>query len=1048
MVTFSIPGDDDAPEVATSTPKPRPPLPFSKRAFATSPFAGGATRRNGTTQTAPPRKSMLGTRDDIPSSNLRNSSIATAQNIFRASAFSDSPASTSFSPSLPHSAVKKVFAPGATPEPTRAFRQSTAQATPRGMASIATDKELFAMRIPSPPPELTGEVLTGKVPKDWNSKGSIYADQFLAHLCPPGLDEEQRRQFFCILDLRRLKYAANDIFFRKDWKLNVINFAKEFEKSRSIILLRYGLYEFQNVKPSKEVLKRWRREHGLPDPEEDEAESTPSKTATSAKKRKASDDISKGSAAAGGSTPKGKRRAMEEETVVTPAPSKNKRKASDSEEPPSKQHKATPSSAKALFEKIANKSTSDAQGSQTQASAKPNPFSAKTSSSSALARSILANSKSLGAQGGAPGGNNIFGYLSDASSAKNSGVEADAESESESDSEGASPGDEPSVAASGTGETGSQVGTGLSVTKQLAPLTSGFGPGLSSNPDTRESTPGRSLFERVTKGNDGQPVRAEKAKEPFNDKPAPPRDQTWNPSTTPIKFASSTPSVQKPPIFGQGNATAASSIFAPKPSFGSSNQGSTGRDVASDKASSVAAGADDGGKEGCESDKENESQPSKISPLDPKVSAAQPSLGSSLFQPKPASTEAGQDSEGSKKSTSLFGTAAKSDSKPEAAPATTNVFGALAKSSGMVSGSSPAASLSNPFGVNAAQPDKTAQSEAPKAGGALFGGTSTAPALGNTGAATSMFGPIKPASNPASGSGSGASTPSAPVFGAPSAQPTAPAVAKTSDAAPSTTGTSSQPQFSFGSASNASTSPATEAAPPKPLFGAAPKSPSDAPVGAGMFGGSPMKQDEPSPAKVLTGGTDAESSAPIFNFGNPQAAAGGATGSMFGAAPASATSNAASGIFGGGATSTVSPGSFNFSFGGQGASGPAFNNPFAKTSNSTLETTPDTGFNFRGASAGPAGGLPAFQFGAGSSANGPAAATSGAPVFGGGLAGGGGPIFNFLGPPSQPSSGSGVMSGSSQAGPGLQPPTGGSSTTGASKSSFPHRKIAPLKRRV
>lgn len=1055
MVTFSIPGDDDVAEVANGTPKPRPPLPFAKRTFAASPFSGDSFKRNGTPQTAPLRRSALGTREDDARSGLSNSSIATARNIFRASTFSDSPPSTAFSPSLPHSAMKKVFAPGATPEPTRTFRQSTAQATPRGIASKATEKELFPMRISSPPPELSGEVLTQKIPKEWNSKGSIYADQFLAHLCPPGLDEEQRRQFFCILDLRRLKYAANDIFSRKDWKLNVINFAKEFEKSRSIILLRYGLYEFQNVKPSKEVLKRWRREHGLPEPEEDEAEPSPSKTA-STKKRKANDDLSKDSVAASSSTPRGKRRATEEEqTVMTPAPSKNKRKASVSEDQPSKLQKAAPSSAKSLFEKIANKSASAVQSSQTPAGARANPTNVKTSSSSSLARSVFTNSKSMGGQGSTPAGSNIFGYLSDASSAKNSGVEADAESESETGSEEASPAeghsDGPSVAASGAGEAASQVGSGL-FAMQPASLSSGSGPGLSSNPETRESTPGRSLFARVTKDDEGQPVRVEKADD-SNEKAATPRDQTWNPSTTPIKFASSTPGAPKHALFGQASAAPASSVFAPKSPTTSINFGAAGQDAPPAKASPAGAGAEEGGKEGCESDKENETQPSRKSPFEPKP-AAQPSLGSSQFQPKPASIETRQESEAPKQSGNMFGSPVRTDSQREAAPATANIFGTLSKAGG----AAPATAQSGPFAAKPAEAEKHAESETPKAG-SLFGGMGVSSTLGNTAAATSLFGVSKPESNPASGPASGASTPSASLFGASSAQASSLAAAKVNDVAPSTTMPPPQPQFSFGNTSNPGddkTRSETEVAPPKPLFGGAPRS---LPLGAGgnsLFSGSPMKQDGPSPAKKALGaGSGAGSAAPTFSFGNPQAATSGAPSTnIFGGASAPP----AGGLFGAGTPSNAGSGGFSFNFGGGGTPGTPFNNPFAQASNPAAGAPSGGTFSFGGASSGPAHGSSSFQFGAdtgakASTSGGPAfgaalPAANATPVFGGASTPGSAPVFNFSGPASQPG---GTMFGSGQAVPGLgglQPPAGGSSTTGTSKSPFSHRKIAPLKRRV
>ncbi|KAI0394262.1 PH domain-like protein [Xylariaceae sp. FL0594] len=146
--------------------------------------------------------------------------------------------------------------------------------------------EPFKMRIPSPDPELSGEVVAKSIPDDPSRKNK-YADEIFGPLCPPGYDEQQRRQWFCVLDLRRLKYAADEIFAQKDWKLNILNFAKEYEKSRGLIMLRYGLYEFKNVKPSSEVLKRWRAAHNLPDLE-DNSQTVPS---TGSMKRKADGDL-------------------------------------------------------------------------------------------------------------------------------------------------------------------------------------------------------------------------------------------------------------------------------------------------------------------------------------------------------------------------------------------------------------------------------------------------------------------------------------------------------------------------------------------------------------------------------------------------------------------------------------------------------------------------------------------------------------------------------------------------------------------------------------
>lgn len=1082
MVTFSIPGDDVVDSATNGTPRSRPPLPFAKRAYsASSPFASASAKRLGTPHASSARK-LLTTRDDVPASSLNRSSIATARNIFRASTITDSPPPAStFSPSIPNSTMKKVFAPGATPDPSRVYRESIAQATPRGLAAKTTTKELFPMRIASPPPELTGELLTQKVPKEWNSKGSIYADQFLAHLCPPELDEEQRRQFFCILDLRRLKYAANEIFARKDWKLNVINFAKEFEKSRSIILLRYGLYEFQSVKPSKDILKRWRREHGLPEPEDEEdSEATPSRPTTS-KKRKATEDYSETPAL------KGKRRAVGDEagpvaapvaTAATPATGKNKRKASVSEEQPTKMHKSTPSSAKSLFEKIANKP----KPADEPTAAKPSPFGAnKPTTSSSLARSVFTSLKPPGGQAASGAGGNIFGYLSDASSAKNSGVDADAESESDSerdDSQEAGQSDEPSVAASGAGDTGSQIGSSLFGKKPALPA-SGLGAGLSSAPDTRDSTPARSLFDRVTKGSDGQPVRleeqvevvseaepeseavSESVSEAVSEKPVA-ADQTWNPSTTPIKFAPSSTPAQASSLFGNSGANPAGSIFAPKGTAPSNIFGASKQDQSSSKEPSTGANSDEASKDGGESDKENESQPPKKSFFDTKPAAAQSPFASSLFQSKPTTTEAPKTSEAPKPTpSSLFGSsAAKADTaKPAETNTTSNLFGQASKA---------ADSTPTLFGAKAAEPAKASTTEAPKPATSLFGGlgSTTAPATANAG---SLFG-SKPASTTGSLFGSGATTPTTqpqqPLFGATSGA-TADSTAAKADAP--------KPIFSFGTGTT--TAPSATAS--KPMFGM-PKSPPGAGASNNMFG-SPMKQDDPSPAKkkAFNAGTNDGDSTPIFSFGGGPAAAP-ATNNMFGASSAPAqnggTTSAGQTGFGGpssnaGTGSGSGSGGFNFSFGGGSAAAPAtsaFSNPFASGSggNAGAAAAPSSGSTFSfGAGSAPSGTSSPFQFGGPSgNASAPSGAgaaggifgagpnqgtSSSAPMFGGASGPGSASSFNFSAGGAAPQ-GTGSAFGSNQAVPAfnLQPPAGGSTTTGTSKSPFPGRKIAPLKRRV
>ncbi|KAF4339830.1 nucleoporin nup61 [Fusarium beomiforme] len=1033
MVTFSIPGDNELTEAGKSTPRPRPALPFARRAYVSTPLKSS---RLNVPQSAPSRR-LLTNRDETLSSSLNRSTLSTARNIFKASTTSDSPSVTPFSPSIPQNTPKKVFAPGATPEPNRVYRESTAQATPRGMASKATSKELFHMRIEDPDPELSGEVLTKKIPQGWNSKGSIYADQFLGHLCPPDFDDEQRRQFFCILDLRRLKYAANEIFSKKDWKMNVINFAKEFEKSRSIILLRYGLYEFQNVKPSRDVLKRWRREHGLPEPEEENAEPTPTKV-TATKKRKADDDITQDNAMKGSSS-SNKRRAPEHEEdgqeqeatepasapVLTPATAlgKNKRRASVSDEAdsqPSKIQKGTASAAKSLFEKIANKSITpaaspfkpSAKPADDGAAAKPNPFAFNkpNGGGSSLARSIFQNPKPSNTAGAASGGN-IFGYLSDASSAKNSGVDADAESEADSDAEGDSQAtgnsDEPSAAASGA-DTASQAGAGLFGQKS-AP-TSGIAVG-SSAPGTRESTPGRSLFDRVTKDNDGQPVRVgEKDETAAPEKTV---DQTWNPSTTPIKFApSGTASTsQATSLFGKATATPTSSLFTSKPATSSNLFGAAKQDRPAEKESTPVSEQAD--KRGGESDKENDEAPKK-SLFESKATAAPPSFGS-LF-PLKSATEAPKSAEPTKPATNLFG--AKPDVTPSTPAPTTNLLGAVSKPA---ESSGSAMQSSTLFGARPAG-DKPAATEAPKT--SLFGASSA----GSTNA-TSLFG-VNPTSTTTNLFGNTLASTSKPLFGTPSASDT---TELKTDAAPVADKPAAAPIFSFG-APSAGSDKINGAN--KPLFGA-PQSPTSS--SAAALDGSPMKQDGPSPAKKpFNSGSTGASAAPIFSFGASSATPaapsfGGGSGTstpLFSGASTTPAANNAGSSFG--ANSTNSGGSFGFQFGGNSASS-SFNNPFSSGNDggntaSAPSSTSGGMFNF-GTITAPSGGSTPFQFGSASNtASTPAfgaGSNNNAPVFGGASGSTGAPGFSFTG--ASPAQSSAPTFGSNQNG-NLQPPAGGSTT--------------------
>lgn len=1038
MVTFALPGDDV--ESSSGTPRARPQLGFATRHLNNSPFA---SNRLGTPQRGSARK-LLAPRDELPSASLNKGSIATARNIFRSSDISDSPPRTTpFSPALPQSTMKKAFKPSATPEATHTFRDSstTAQPAPRGLSAKSSDKELFEMRISEPPEHLTGSVLSKQVPKEWNSKSSIYADQYLAHLCPPGFDDEQRRQFFCILDLRRLKYAADEIFSGKTWKLNVVNFAKEFDKSRSLILLRYGLYEFQNVKPSKEILKKWRRDHGLPDPE-DEDEATPLKT-KSPKKRRATDD---------GDSPQVKRRTMDkvEEPVAAPLPlpapastpvaSKNKRKASVGEDADSQRNKLqkTPSAAKSMFEKIANKASTTPADSP----AKPSFFSSAASKpvNGGLARSIFQN-KANGGQGAS----NIFGHLSDTGSAKGSGVDADDESETSSDADVSGEASQSNQQAADGDEDMTSAAKELSKNSTEA----GFS---SSVAGTRESTPGRSLFDRVTKADDGHAVRAETT----GDIAAKPLDQTWNPSTTPIKFGPPTTGTQSTSLFGASTtpaATPSTSLFGAGPVSNATNIfGAPKSDVTVDK-------SNDDSKKDAESDKENESQPpAKKAAFEPQAPSTQSMFGgSSLFQSKPAATETPKEPESAKTTTNLFGAANTTSSA-------SNIFGAPTKqnetsntptpvlSSSTLFGSKPTStekpSTPSLFGAKPAESNAVA-AEPPKTN--LFGGASTSAAGGS--ASSNLFG--------ANSTGSSSN-----LFGNSAAKP---AGSTFPDATGASKTDTEAPKFSFGGSSEpAQANGITQMS--KPMFGA-PKSPPASTPG-NMFDGSPMKQDEASPAKKPAptfsfGGTPA--SAPASNLFGGTSASSAPTGNIFG--QNSATNGNAAGssnIFGGttAAPDTTTPnssfvgnpnpGGFNFSFGGPSAtsgpgstpaSGAGFTNPFASGNTGSTDNAGGPGFSFGASSTGSADTAP-FQFGAAPST------TSGSFQFGANQpstngAGSGGPTFSFSGAPSQPSQNSGGTTFGQNTSSNvfnLQPTAGASS--GTSKSPFPNRKIRPLKRRT
>ncbi|KAI0967363.1 hypothetical protein F4678DRAFT_483214 [Xylaria arbuscula] len=438
--------------------------------------------------------------------------------------------------------------------------------------SNTASTEPFTMRIPSPDPKLTGQVLAKAVPDDPSRTGSIYADQFLAHKCPSHFDDLQRRQFFCILDLRRLKYTADEIFTKKDWKLNILNFAKEYEKSRGLIMLRYGLYEFKTVKPSRAVLKKWRAAHGLISETEGDHSSSPSQPkvdAAGSSKRKFEED----STSRDSNVNQNKRRNLAQEVddpvLNKPAPfKKSKRKADETEEPgeskPNKQQKSTPSTATSLFESILNKTRNDGPSPSKQTSQPASLFAisnpAKPNIASTPSGSVLADHKI----GSTPATNtgNIFSYLSE-SSPSSDGNEDDNADEHESDSGAEPDSDEQNASAAvSTGTSTPPVQNGsLFGTDQKTSQTPSIFNGLSKSAD--QTTKG-GLFGRVQMGANGQPVRAnarldekqEGSSNASNQFSTPgqqqtktpakqPGDYTFNPATTPISFGKPTPEVSK-----------------------------------------------------------------------------------------------------------------------------------------------------------------------------------------------------------------------------------------------------------------------------------------------------------------------------------------------------------------------------------------------------------------------------------------------------------------------------------------------------------------------
>ncbi|KAK3360167.1 hypothetical protein B0T25DRAFT_449260 [Lasiosphaeria hispida] len=496
-----------------------------------------------------------------PPTNLYNKTTnfsgasTTPRNIFRNSAIYQRPAIPSFSPRVPTNTIRQAFPPNT---PGKVPRGAAADVTSRGLGHTAPS-ELFTMRIPEPPRHLTGEVLAREVPDDPARTGSVYADEFLAHYCPPDLDEHQRRQFFCILDLRRLKYAADEVFTKKDWKINITNFAKEFEKSRSLIMLRYGLYEFKTVRASEAVKKEWKQKHGIASSEDEvEAEPTVTYKANVSSKRKAEDELTQTGNALTASASNANKRSRAPE-AGPPTPFKNKRKADAVGEPdenqPSKLLKPTatpqktPSATKSVFESIVN-NTLATSTTPAKSPSKNSLFGSSTAPklpNGTVGRPVFDTASKPQA---AP--TNIFGHLSDASKGSPND-DADAESETssnagEAESEGqeASQSDEPSAAPS-VGEPTPQYKAG----KAAAVTANGAS---SASSDGGDSSQGRSIFDRITRGTDGQPVRKfgpQESKSPFATSPDQDRSASASGGGSIFNFGGNSTPSDGPSMFSQ-----------------------------------------------------------------------------------------------------------------------------------------------------------------------------------------------------------------------------------------------------------------------------------------------------------------------------------------------------------------------------------------------------------------------------------------------------------------------------------------------------------------
>ncbi|KAI6364606.1 hypothetical protein MCOR25_005612 [Pyricularia grisea] len=1088
---------------------PRPRVSFQEDDRAASPESPAKRASAAQMATRKIFERPQGPSSKLSSSTVRAtnfSAVASPRPMFRASSAAPEGGRFQFTPRAgtparpTNNAFRATTTATSAPTPSRDFRASTTESISRGMAKVPPS-ELFSMKIPEPPANLTGEELARRIPQNPNRVGSIYADEYLSDLCPKDFNETQRKQFFCILDLRRLKYASDEIYIKKDWRFNILNFAKEYEKSRSLIMLRYGLYEFKSIKPSQEVVSKWKASHGIPlDDEEDDttvqsaALTRPNGTEgiLSRGKRKASDEPSQSKRA------RGTEREPLSETA-TPALNKGSKKRmadDDGENPPAKSQKSstapskTPSATKKFFEQVANSKPTSSPSITVEppSASKPKPafpsaFGATFNSSTT--KSIFEASASTKSTNGKLGAkSNIFGHLSDTGSGQASGAENDAEDEndSEDDAQEASQSDDQSGAASGGAAT-PQPGGDLFGKKRTA-----GGPFVSSSTSSEagDVQSGPSLFDRVTKGDDGKPKRifspntsavaspaptkpaSENEKAPSPIKPQQPLggNQTWS-VDSPIKFAAA-PSTSSSSLFGAAPAAAKSSATgqdsstasaAPKLFSFDSKPAETGASSAPTFGTSGASSSLFGAK--TNGSTPEASKVSKTTEATPAAAAAQkaphPMFGAVPGQEsKPSFTAPGQsdskslfgaakplfgaDPSGSEPAKPLFGAAAASD-KPKADPSP--LFGSKA--------ATPVPQVPSLFGSTASTPNPTpslgSSQEPPKP---LFGQTATkdapAPSFGfgakqdtpkplfgqeatkDTPKPTFSFGDSSQKSQTPSlfGAAGGQSTPATPAFG----------VTKRS-AESEETGEPQAKRSMFGSAA-----PAATPNPPTSLFGNS-AAPTAATTTQSLFGNAATAENN-TPAPSFSFGGSAEktpSSTPLFGANST---AGASTPSFsFGAGAANGTSTP-SFSFGGGATQNgASAPAPSFNFGGAGQS-----NGQASNQNSTLfggsVSAPssftfgaggggDKSFNNPFASGGGGGDAPgsvSFNFGASSTQ--PAAVGGSSGMFNfssGGSNGTSTPVFSFGG--GGQTNGSTPAPGNAAAGGSifnLAPPAGGTST--------------------